>query len=103
MNAFYREANVCAKVDGELDDFEIGVGVRQGCVMSPRLFNIFMDGCMREMKAKVGNIGGRLKLNGVTWSVAACLFAVVTLLLAESEMELQIVLEKFVGCAVEQS
>ncbi len=52
MKAFYREANACVKVDGELD-FEIRVGVRQGCVMLPQLLNIFMDGCMREMKAKV--------------------------------------------------
>ncbi len=59
MKAFYREANVCVKVDGDLDDFEIRVGVRQGCVMLPRLFNIFMDGCMKEMKAKVGNTGTR--------------------------------------------
>ena len=29
---------------------------------------------MREMKAKVGEAGVRLKLNGVDWSVAACLF-----------------------------
>ncbi len=45
MKAFYREANACVKVDGKLD-FEIGVGIRQGCVMLPRLFNIFMDGCI---------------------------------------------------------
>ncbi len=69
--------------------------MRQGCVMLPRLYIIFMDGCMREMKAKVGNIGARLKLNGVTWSVAACLFAVDTVLLGESEMELKRVVEKF--------
>ncbi len=54
IKAFYREANACVKVDCELSDcFAVGVGVRQGCVMSPRLFNIFMDGCMREVKAKV--------------------------------------------------
>ncbi len=59
MKAFYGEAYVCVKVDGELDDFEIRVGVRQGCVMLPQLFNTFMDGYMREMKAKVGNTGAR--------------------------------------------
>ena len=32
----------------------IGVRVRQGCVMSPWLFDILMAGCMREMKAEVG-------------------------------------------------
>ncbi len=44
---------------------------------------------MREMKAKEGKVGARLKLNGVDWAVAACLFADDTVLLAESERELQ--------------
>ncbi len=40
--AFYWEANV--KVNGEhSDSFATEVGVRWGCVMSPWLFNIFMD------------------------------------------------------------
>ena len=96
IKAFYREASACVKVDGELSDsFAVEVGVRQGCVMSPWLFNIFMDGCMREMKAKVGKIGARLKLNGVDWSVTACLFTDDTVLLAESERELQRVVDQF--------
>ncbi len=38
--------NACVKVDEELSDsFAVGVEVRQGCIMSPWLFNIFMDGC----------------------------------------------------------
>ncbi len=76
IKAFYREANACIKVDGELTDgLGIGMGVRQGYLMSQGLFNIFMNGCMTEMKTKVGIIGTRLKLNGVDWSVVACLFA----------------------------
>ena len=62
--------------------------MRQGCVMLLWLFNIFMESCMREMKAKVGNIGARLKLNEKGWAVVACLFADYTVLLAESEREL---------------
>ncbi len=42
----------------------VKVGVRQGCVMLPWLFNIFMDGCMGEMKCNVGNTGAKLRLNG---------------------------------------
>ncbi len=52
IKTFYWEANAYVKVDGKLSDsFAIGVGVRQLCVMSPWLFNIFMDRCMREMEA----------------------------------------------------
>ncbi len=36
IKAFYREANACVKVDGELSDsFTVGAGVRQGCIISP--------------------------------------------------------------------
>ncbi len=54
-----------------------------------------MDGCIREMKAKVGRISARMKLNGVDWSVATCLFADDTVLVAESERELQRVVDQF--------
>ncbi len=33
------------------------MGLRQGCVISPWLFNIYMDGVMREVKGKVGEVG----------------------------------------------
>ncbi len=49
--------------------------MKQGCIMSPWLFDIFMDGCMRDVKVKVGKIGAGLKMNGMGWSVTACLFA----------------------------
>ena len=50
IKTFYRETSVCMRVDGELSEC-FPVGVRQENVMSPWLFDIFMDGCMREMKA----------------------------------------------------
>ena len=53
----------------------IGVRLKQLCVMSLWLLNIFMDGCMMEMKAKVENVGARLKMNGNGWAVVTCLFA----------------------------
>ena len=79
-----REVSACVKMDGgPSDSFVIGVEVRQGCIMSPWLFNIFMNGCMREIKATAEKIGARLKLNEVGWSVVACLFANDKVLLAE--------------------
>ena len=32
--------------------FLVNVGLRQGCVMSTWLFNVYMDGVVREVKAK---------------------------------------------------
>ncbi len=76
IQAFYREANACARVGGKYSEsFAVEAGVRQGCVMSPWLFNIFMDGCMREMKCKMVKTGAKLRLNGEVQSVVTCLFA----------------------------
>ncbi len=47
------------------------------------------------MKGKVGKIGAKLKLNGVDWSEFTCLFTNDTVLLAESERELQRVVDQF--------
>ncbi len=77
------------------ESFVVEVGVRQECVMSPRLFNIFMDGCMGEMKCKVVNADAKLRLNGEVWSVVTLLFADDTVLLAESEVDLQRVVNEF--------
>ena len=33
--------------------FKHRIGLRQGCVMSPRLFNVYMDGVVREVNVRV--------------------------------------------------
>ncbi len=47
------------------------------------------------MKRKVVNVGAKLRLNGEIWSVTACLFSDDTVLLAESEGDLQRVVNEF--------
>ncbi len=59
------------------------------------IISIFTDGCMREMKRKVVNMGTKLKLNGEVWSVIRFLFADNMVLLAESERDLQRVVNEF--------
>ncbi len=51
--------------------FSVEVGVRQGCMMSPWLFNVYMDGCIREMKVGVWDLGARLNVRGVEQPVVA--------------------------------
>ena len=40
--------------------FSVNPGLRQGCVMCPWLFNIYMDGVVRELNVRV--LGKRLEL-----------------------------------------
>ena len=41
---------------GESECFRIESGVKQGCVMSPWLFSVYMDIMMKEMKVLLGRI-----------------------------------------------
>ncbi len=65
VKSFYEEASAWVKIRGETSEhFEIKVGLRQGCVMSPWLFNIYMDGVMRKVKGKVGKVAVRMYNEG---------------------------------------
>ncbi len=84
------------RVEGQFNEsLTAGMGVRQGCITLPRLFNIFIDGCMREMRAKVGNVDARLRVSEVGWSVVACIFPEYTVLLTKCARKFQRVVDKF--------
>ena len=63
--------------------------------MSPWLFNLYMDGVIREMKAKSGGVGAKMMEEGNEWCMITSLFADDTVLFAESEQELQRVVSEF--------
>ena len=45
----YVNSSVCVRVKrGESECFRIEKGVRQGCIMSPWLFNVYMDPVIKE-------------------------------------------------------
>ncbi|KAG7300726.1 hypothetical protein JYU34_015052 [Plutella xylostella] len=51
LGSLYRESSACVRINGAYTDwFDIHRGVRQGCVASPWLFNLFMDSCLKDMK-----------------------------------------------------
>ena len=75
---------------GTIDWFQIGKGVRQGCVLSPCLFNLYAEYIMRnagleETQAEI-RIAGR--------NINHLRYAVDTTLMAESEKELKSLLMK---------
>lgn len=85
FGAFYINSRACVRIKGEESgSFEIGVGVRQRCVMSPWLFNIYMDGVMKEVKMRTRNEGAELVRNGREWRISTCLYADDAVLLAEN-------------------
>ncbi len=63
--------------------------------MSLWLFNIYMDGCIREMKVRVRDLGARLNVRGVEQPLVAGLYVDDTVLLAESEGMLQWTVDEF--------
>ena len=68
--------------------FPVNVGLRQGCVMSPWLFNVYMDEVVREVNVRV--LGKGLELlnaNGGRFEINQLLFADDTALEADSEDE----------------
>ena len=98
IKSFYVNSRACVRIGNrESDSFEVKVGLRQGCVMSPGLFNVFMDGVVREVKARIGDRGlGLLEgVNRQNWTINQLLFADDTALVADSEGTLQQLVTEF--------
>ena len=77
--------------------FEVGVGLRQGCVMSPWLFNLFIDAVMKEVREKAGDVGVTLwdERRNIEWKVDWLMFADDTVLLGDSEEKLERLVQEF--------
>ncbi len=96
IKSFYENASASVWVNRVLSEsFNVEVGVRQGCVMSLWLFNIYMDGCIRKMEVGVRDLGAILKVRGVKQPLVAGLYVDNTVLLTESEGMLQRIVDEF--------
>ena len=95
--SFYDEGRACVRVGGKVSEsFEVKMGLRQGCVMSPWLLNIFMDGVVREVYTRVNEAGVKLSGEGERdWVLSQLLFADDTALVAESAEQLQCLVQEF--------
>ena len=75
---------------GTTDWFQIGKGVRQGCILSPCLFNLYAEYIMRN--AGLEKAQARIKIAGR--NINNFRYADDTILMAESEKELKSLLMK---------
>ena len=75
---------------GTTDWFQIGKGVREGCILSPCLFNLYAEYIMRN--AGLEKAQARIKIAGR--NINNLRYADDTTLMAESEKELQNLLMK---------
>src|SRR5678815_1052757 len=92
----YMDSEACVSInDVKGDWFSINSGVRQGCVMSPWLFNVYMDGVMKEFEVGVAGDGVRMMKNGREWRVPHLLNADDLVLCGESEESLRGLVERF--------
>ena len=74
---------------GKTDWFQIGKGVRQGCILSPYLFNLYAEYVMRNAGLKEAQAGIKIawrNINNLRYSDDT--------LMAESEEELKSLLMK---------
>ena len=85
IRVMYQASEACVRVDGKLTEwFEVRQGVRQGCPMSPWIFNIYLDMVVRE--AHISFQGG-VKLG--TCKVQVLLIADDTVSIADNEEDLK--------------
>ena len=90
MQSFHVDSRACVRVGNDVSEwFPVNVGLRQGCVMYPWLFNVYMDGVVREVNVTVLGKGlERLNANGGRFQINQLLFADDTALGADSEEKL---------------
>ena len=51
IEVLYNNTECSVVIDGQLTDwFNVRMGLRQGCLLSPILFNIFLEFVMKELK-----------------------------------------------------
>ena len=52
--SFYKDRSAYVQVGNDVSEwFPVNVGLRHGCVMSPWLFNVYMDDVVREMNVRI--------------------------------------------------
>ena len=78
MISLYNGNRTCVGLGSRLGEyFEVRRGLRQACVMSPWLFNIFLDRVVRQVNERAMEKGVKLrdKNRGRGWEIKQILYA----------------------------
>ncbi|KAG7301870.1 hypothetical protein JYU34_013269 [Plutella xylostella] len=77
LKSLYVTSSACVRINGPCTDwFGIHKGVRQGCVASPWLFNLFMDSCLQRLKEEECGLSmGELVIRCLLYADDQVLFA----------------------------
>ena len=85
VQSFYVDSRACVRVGNDVSEwFLVNDGLRHCCVMSPWLFNVYMDGVVREVYVRVLGKGLELQSsNGGRFEIDQLLFADETAIVAD--------------------
>ena len=94
---FFVDSRACVRVGKDVSEwFPVDDGMRPGCVMSPWLFIVYMDGVVREVNVRVlGKWLELLSANVGRFEINELLFADDTALAADSEEKLYKLVSEF--------
>ena len=88
IKSMYIDRSACVRIkEGDSEWFRIDGDMRQGCIMSPWLFNVYMDAVIKEVKIGMGRRGVRFLEDGREFRLPGLLYADDFVLCGESEEE----------------
>ena len=96
IKSMYVDSSASFRVKGgESVWFRIDSGVRHGCIMSPWLFNVYMDAVMKEVKMGMGRRGVRFLEDGRESRLPGLLYADDSVLCGELEEDLRTMVGRY--------
>ena len=94
LRAFYKNSRACVRIKRrETEFFEVECGLRQGCVLSPSLFNMFIDRVVKSMRRE--GMGVKMRDRQGNWDVNTLLYADDTVLVSETDEGLKWLVGEF--------